>query len=61
MREKKGKGVQMHLSGAAQGIFPGSGHSCLGGLHMVDTIPVKVSSPSCAVTGVLVEGTSGDF
>ena len=44
-----------------RGVLPGSGHSCLGGLHVVGAIPVKVSPHSCAVTGVLVEGTSGDL
>lgn len=41
--EKKGK--------KNDGVLTGS---CLGGLHIVWAISMKVSSHSCAVTGVLV-------
>lgn len=44
--EKKGK--------KNDGVLTGSRYSRLGGLHIVWAISMKVSSHSCAVTGVLV-------
>lgn len=57
---RQGKENEDALVRQHRGVLPGSG-LILGGLHMVQAIPAKVSPQSCAVTGVFVERISGDL